>query len=111
MHHVAAKGVIERLGGLQGVVQRFIERQRPLLYLVAVDPGTYDAVLPIYVTEDDPARLQCTLMVDQVLTPESAASYRRRGALAPDWRNPGWLAACSDSVVPHYLPRSPLSLR
>ena len=30
-------------------------RQRPLLYLVAVDPGVYDAVFPVYVTGDDPA--------------------------------------------------------
>lgn len=39
--------------------------QRPLVYLVAVDPGVYDAVLPAYVTGDDPARLQFTLMADQ----------------------------------------------
>ena len=43
--------------------------QRPLLYLVAVDPGVYDAVLPVYVTADDPAALAFTLAADQVLTP------------------------------------------
>ena len=44
-------------------------RQRPLLYLVAVDPGVYDAIFPVYVTGDDPARLQFTLMADQVIAP------------------------------------------
>src|SRR5579884_1422618 len=29
--------------------------QRPLIYLVAVDPGFYDVVVPVYVTTDDPA--------------------------------------------------------
>jgi len=41
--------------------------QRPLLYLVAVDPGVYDAILPVYVSGDDPGRLQFTLVADQVL--------------------------------------------
>jgi putative restriction endonuclease len=40
--------------------------QRPLLYLVAVDPGVYDAVFPVYVVGDDPRRLQFTLVADQV---------------------------------------------
>ena len=43
--------------------------QRPLLYLVAVDKGIYDAVLPVYVTGDDPARLQFTLVADQLEVP------------------------------------------
>lgn len=38
--------------------------QRPLLYFVAVDPGTYDVVLPVYVFADEPARLQFTLVAD-----------------------------------------------
>gem|GEM_PF-1047423 len=37
----------------------------PLIYLVAVDPGVYDAVLPVYVVGDDPATLQFTLAADQ----------------------------------------------
>ncbi len=40
--------------------------QRPLLYLVAVDPGIYDAILPVYVTGDEPDRLQFTLAADQL---------------------------------------------
>lgn len=57
-------------------------RQRPLLYLVAVDPGFYDAIFPVYVSGDDPARLQFTLMADQVIAPAVAddavvASVRR----------------------------------
>jgi putative restriction endonuclease len=39
--------------------------QRPLLYLIAVDPGVYDAVFPVYVADDDPARLQFTLVADE----------------------------------------------
>jgi len=41
-------------------------QQRPLLYLVAVDPGVYDAILPVYVSRDDPDRLQFTLVADQM---------------------------------------------
>lgn len=40
--------------------------QRPLIYLVAVDPGFYDAVIPVYVMSDDPAKLQFTLVADQM---------------------------------------------
>ena len=47
-------------------------RQRPLLYLVAVDPGVYEAIFPVYVTGDEPARLQFTLMADQVIAPVAA---------------------------------------
>src|SRR5688500_10258486 len=43
--------------------------QRPLIYLVAVDPGVYDAIVPVYVTGDDPARLQFTLSADQMVAP------------------------------------------
>jgi putative restriction endonuclease len=46
--------------------------RRPLLYLVGVDPGFYDAIIPVYVTEDDPGRLQFTLMADQAITPPAA---------------------------------------
>ena len=40
--------------------------QRPLLYLVAVDPGFYEAVFPTYVIGDDPAHLQFALAADQL---------------------------------------------
>jgi putative restriction endonuclease len=50
-------------------LRRAMRLQRPLLYLVAVDPGIYDAVLPVYVTGDDPARLQFTLVADQLDVP------------------------------------------
>lgn len=45
-------------------LRRAMWMQRPLLYLVAVDPGTYDAVLPVYVSGDDPERLQFALVTD-----------------------------------------------
>ena len=56
--------------------------RRPLIYLVAVDPGVFDAVLPVYVTADDPDRLQFTLVADQVIAPAAlddpvVASVRR----------------------------------
>ncbi|MGH7633729.1 MAG: HNH endonuclease, partial [Gemmatimonadaceae bacterium] len=50
-----------------------MEQQRPLLYLVGVDPGVYDAVFPVYVIGDDPAQLQFTLVADQL----DAAARRR----------------------------------
>ena len=40
--------------------------QRPLIYLVAIDPGFYDAVLPVYVSADDPVEHQFTLVADQL---------------------------------------------
>jgi putative restriction endonuclease len=40
--------------------------QRPLIYLIAVDPGYYDAILPVYVAADNPAALQFTLVADQM---------------------------------------------
>jgi len=43
--------------------------RRPLIYLVAVDPGIFDAIFPVYVTADDPERLQFTLVADQVIAP------------------------------------------
>jgi len=63
-------------------LRRAMELQRPLLYLVAVDPGFYDAILPVYVTGDDPAGLQFTLMADQVVAlhhaPNDALAGPRR---------------------------------
>jgi putative restriction endonuclease len=41
-------------------------QQVPIIYLVAVDPGFYDAVLPVYVAGDDPSSLQFTLVADQI---------------------------------------------
>jgi putative restriction endonuclease len=45
-------------------LRRAMIGQRPLLYLVAVDPGVFDAILPVYVAADDPQRLQFTLVAD-----------------------------------------------
>jgi putative restriction endonuclease len=42
-----------------------MREQRPLLYLVAVDPGVYDAIFPIYVVGADPAALEFTLVADE----------------------------------------------
>jgi len=39
-------------------LRRAMEDQRPLIYLVAVDPGFYDAILPVYVAGDNPAALE-----------------------------------------------------
>jgi putative restriction endonuclease len=47
-------------------LRRAMQYQRPLLYLFAVDPGVYDAILPVFITGDDPANLEFTLMADQV---------------------------------------------
>jgi putative restriction endonuclease len=45
-------------------VRRAMELGRPLLYLVAVDPGIYDPVFPCYVVGDAPAQLAFHLMAD-----------------------------------------------
>jgi putative restriction endonuclease len=45
-------------------LRRAMATQRPLLYLLAIDPGVYDAILPVYVATDDPVRLQFTLVAD-----------------------------------------------
>ncbi|MBA2668796.1 MAG: HNH endonuclease [Gemmatimonadetes bacterium] len=41
-------------------------QNRPLIYLVGIDKGIYDAVLPIYVVMDDPQKLEFALMADQL---------------------------------------------
>jgi putative restriction endonuclease len=56
--------------------------RRPLLYLVAVDPGVYDAIFPIYLVGDAPDRLQFTMVADQTMTlggeaPSAIAEARR----------------------------------
>ena len=45
---------------------RAMTERQPLIYLVAVDPGFYDAVIPVYVAHADPASLQFTLTADQL---------------------------------------------
>ena len=45
-------------------LRRAREWQRPLIYFEAVDPGVYDAVMPVYVVSEDRAGLQFTLQVD-----------------------------------------------
>jgi putative restriction endonuclease len=59
--------------------------QRPLLYLVAIDPGFYDAVFPVFVIGEDTSRLQFTLVVDQMSASDEIqssveATYRREYA-------------------------------
>jgi putative restriction endonuclease len=58
---------------------------KPLLYLVAVDPGFYEAILPVFVIRDDPSNLQFTLVADQLSAlqetrPAVDAVYRREYA-------------------------------
>jgi putative restriction endonuclease len=43
------------------------ERRAPLIYLVAVDPGVYDAVLPVYVVGEERERNEFTLVADQLM--------------------------------------------
>jgi putative restriction endonuclease len=62
-------------------LRRAMILQRPLLYLVAVDPGFYDAVVPVYAEADDPDRLQFTLVADvvtSVANPDSVITTARR---------------------------------
>src|SRR5690606_34446188 len=36
-------------------LRRAMELELPLIYLVGVDPGFYDAIVPVYVSSDSPA--------------------------------------------------------
>jgi putative restriction endonuclease len=45
-------------------LRRAMELGRPILYLVAVQPGIYQAVFPCYVVGDEPARLTFFLVAD-----------------------------------------------
>ncbi|HET9948996.1 MAG TPA: HNH endonuclease [Longimicrobiales bacterium] len=45
-------------------LRRARDRQLPLLYLVAVDPGFYDAIFPVFVVGDDPDELAFLLAAD-----------------------------------------------
>ena len=47
-------------------LRRAMELQKPIIYLVGIDPGFYDAILPVYVVSDDPSHLQFTLTADQL---------------------------------------------
>lgn len=60
-------------------LRRAMELRQPLIYLIAVDPGYYDAILPVYVAHDSPAALQFTLAVDQyamAFAPDTADPVR-----------------------------------
>jgi putative restriction endonuclease len=46
-------------------LRRALEAHLPLIYLVAVDPGVYDVVAPVYVIGDNEVQLQFTLVADQ----------------------------------------------
>lgn len=54
-------------------LRRSMLLSRPLLYLVAVDPGFYDAILPVYVIGDDKMGLQFTLVADQAAMVDNEA--------------------------------------
>lgn len=45
-------------------LRRAMELQVPLFYLVAIDPGVYDAISPVYVVAEEEARNQFTMQVD-----------------------------------------------
>ncbi len=47
-------------------LRRAGERRLPLIYLVAVDPGFYDVIAPVYIIEDSRERLQFTMVADQL---------------------------------------------
>lgn len=51
------------------------ERQLPLIYLIAVDPGVYEVIAPVFAIDEDPSKNQFTLVADGVATlahPEDA---------------------------------------
>lgn len=67
--------------------------QRPLLYLVAVDPGVYDAIFPVYVVGDDPTHLQFTLVADEAHAIPGVAEATGAAILGPSVTDPVLTAA------------------
>jgi putative restriction endonuclease len=51
-------------------LRRAMERQLPLIYFVAVDPGVYDVIAPVYVIGDNPGALDFELVADQAASPD-----------------------------------------
>lgn len=47
-------------------LRRAMDRGLPLIYLIAVDRGIYDAVVPVFITNDQPESLSFTLCADQL---------------------------------------------
>ena len=45
-------------------LRRAMDLQRPVLYLIAVEPGIYEPVIPAYIVADDPGQLAFYLMAD-----------------------------------------------
>jgi len=45
-------------------VRRALELKRPLIYFYGVGPGVYEAIAPVYVVGDDPARLTFKIEAD-----------------------------------------------
>lgn len=45
-------------------VRRAMQLRRPLLYLIGIEPGLYDASFPVYVVADDPRNLMFGLSAD-----------------------------------------------
>lgn len=46
-------------------LRRAMERQLPLIYVVAVDRGYYDIISPLFISGDSPSELEFTLQADQ----------------------------------------------
>lgn len=63
-------------------LRRAMVQRLPIVYLVAIDKGVYDAVAPAYLVADDPKRFEFTLMADQAevaaVEPETPMAAIRR---------------------------------
>lgn len=66
-------------------LRRAMLDHQPLIYLIAVDPGFYDAILPVYVTGDNPATLHFTMTVDQAAMAFDSAADPVRTALRREY--------------------------
>lgn len=66
-------------------LRRAMVDRQPLIYLIGVDPGYYDAILPVYVTGDNPAALQFTMAVDQSAMAFDSAADSERTALRREY--------------------------
>lgn len=75
-------------------MRRAMETTRPILYLVAVQPGVYEAIFPTYVVGDAPEQLSFMLLAD-------TAGAIAAGSLDPDLHAP--LKAYVTREVKHRL--------
>lgn len=63
-------------------LRKALSRRTPLVYFVGLAPGRYEAIWPVFIVGDDPARLAFTVAADDVRFAEDAAAGPREAVEA-----------------------------